>query len=72
MQDENHLIKERKKKLQDLRDMGVNPYAYSYDTTHHAKKVLELFQDELSEGEFDETVVKIAGRVMEKRDMGKE
>lgn len=62
---ENHLIKERKRKLEELRKLGVEPFEYRYDRTHTTKQVLEDY-DKL-EGKS----VKVAGRIMTSRDMGK-
>ncbi len=62
---ENRLIKERKKKLKELIDKGIEPYEYSYDRTHFSKDVVEKFD------ELDDSNVKVCGRIMSMRDLGK-
>ncbi|MDZ7806605.1 MAG: lysine--tRNA ligase [Gracilimonas sp.] len=63
----------RREKLEQLHELGVNPYPYSFDVTHTSKQILgnekELIRDEETNPDSD-TVV-IAGRVMTKRIMGK-
>ena len=39
----NQLIAFRKEKLEKLRANGVNPYPYSYDTTHTSQAILNDF-----------------------------
>ncbi len=60
------LIQTRMEKLDQLRDLGVEPYAYSYDVTHYAKDINQNYE------KYAETVdVKLAGRLMAIRRMGK-
>ena len=61
------LMEERRKKLKALRDLGINPYPYGYESRHHAGTLLDGF-DKLSK---KKTVVKAAGRIMSLRRMGK-
>ncbi len=57
----------RRKSLQTLRDMGIEPYpAAEFPVTGHSKEIKENFKDE---GDVRE--VSIAGRVMSRRIMGK-
>ena len=56
----------RREKLQELRDMGRDPFVQeTYNVTAHSKDIKENF--EAMEGE----EVAIAGRIMRKRIMGK-
>ncbi|MBQ9910308.1 MAG: lysine--tRNA ligase [Lachnospiraceae bacterium] len=65
-QDLNQLLKIRHDKLQQLRDEGKDPYVITkYDQDTHAKDVREHFED------YEGKTVKIAGRLMSKRVMGK-
>ena len=65
-QDINQLLKVRREKLAALQEAGKDPFQITkYDVTHHSTDIKERF-DEL-EGK----VVRIAGRVMSKRVMGK-
>ena len=41
MTSEEMLIKERAKKLQELRTRGKEPYPYAYEQRHHAKEINE-------------------------------
>lgn len=60
------LIQTRKEKLDQLRDLGVDPYAYSFDVTHYAEEINTNYE------EYAETVdVRLAGRIMAIRRMGK-
>ncbi len=61
------LIQTRRQKLKNLREKGINPYPYRYERTHLVSEALEDF-DALSK---EETVIRIAGRIMLKRKMGK-
>ncbi len=70
IEEENRLIKERVDKLKALRELGVNPYPYSFDKTHHAKDILSKY-DKLKPEEKTEDNVSVAGRIMTLRNMGK-
>ncbi len=64
--DMNQLKKVRREKLAELQENGKNPFVITkYDVTHHAVDIKERY-DEL-EGQ----QVTLAGRVMQKRVMGK-
>jgi len=65
-QDElNVLIKRRKDELTELKSRGVEPFAYEFDTNSNSKKIKDEFIDE------EKKEVKIAGRLMALRKMGK-
>lgn len=66
MQDANELMVERVKKLTQLKESGINPYPYSFNTNSNSKYILENFDFINSEQEFI-----LAGRVMLLRRMGK-
>jgi len=61
------LIRIRYNKARQIEAEGVNPYPYKFDRTHTTDQVLEQF-DQLVE---QETSIKLAGRLMLVRDMGK-
>jgi len=65
MDEMNELWQVRLDKLAQLRDFGVEPYADRYQRTHMAQEILDNF--ETLEGQ----EVKVAGRMMSKRDQGK-
>ena len=65
-QDLNHLRKVRREKLAELQANGQNPFEITkYDVTHHSREIKDNF--ETLEGK----TVSIAGRIMQKRVMGK-
>ena len=64
--DENHLIKIRKEKLQELKKQGKNPFEITkYNRTHTSEDVKNNF------AELEGKDVSIAGRIVAKRIMGK-
>lgn len=68
---ENPLRLEKKRKLQNLRDLNINPYPYKYERTGEAADIKAKFS-ELEDGEKKNDITfKVAGRVMTKRPMGK-
>jgi lysyl-tRNA synthetase class 2 len=70
MEDEHRLVAERKKKLNDLREMGINPYPTKFKKTHAAKELTEKYSSLNKEEETQDHVI-IAGRIVGMRDMGK-
>ncbi|MCB0394143.1 MAG: lysine--tRNA ligase [Bdellovibrionales bacterium] len=68
---ENPLRAEKRRKLHDMREAGINPFPYSFERTTSVAEIREKFPN-LETGEVRENeVVKIAGRLMTKRPMGK-
>jgi len=67
---ENNLIRERKKKLEEIKNMGINPYPYSFKTTHHSSEILKKYSDLEKESKTKDKV-SVAGRIMAMRKMGK-
>lgn len=64
--DMNQLKKVRREKLSELQKNGKNPFVITkYDVTHHASDILENYE------ELEGQKVILAGRVMQKRVMGK-
>ncbi|MBC7823644.1 MAG: lysine--tRNA ligase [Candidatus Parcubacteria bacterium] len=60
----------RLEKVEQLKQLGVNPYAYQWQSTHHAAELQEKYAD-LASGEEVEIEVAIAGRIMARRVFGK-
>ena len=57
----------RRRSLEELRALGINPYpADEYVVTGYAREILDTFQDDAPRRE-----VRVAGRVMGRRIMGK-
>ena len=61
------VVRDRIAKLEALRERGVEPYAYSFDRTHSAAEALALLGEGMEEGE----TVRVAGRLVALRNMGK-
>lgn len=57
------LLRVRREKLEQLRELGVDPFGSGYETTHAPGELREDFREELS--------VRVAGRITALRDMGK-
>ncbi|HEY9893420.1 MAG TPA: lysine--tRNA ligase [Candidatus Sericytochromatia bacterium] len=60
----------RLEKVEQLKALGMNPYAYHWESTHHAAQLQEKFAD-LPAGEEADFEVTIAGRIMSRRFSGK-
>ncbi len=60
----------RLEKVEQLKQLKINPYAYRWDSTHHAAELQEKFAD-LPTGEEVDLEVTIAGRIMTRRFLGK-
>ncbi|HIK07796.1 MAG TPA: lysine--tRNA ligase [Trichormus sp. M33_DOE_039] len=60
----------RLEKVEQLKQLGSNPYAYRWESTHHAAQLQEKFAD-LPSGEEVDVEVAIAGRIMARRVFGK-
>ncbi len=54
----------RKNKLDELRELGINPYPYRYEVTHRSVEIKNSFSD------LEGKTVRVAGRVMSKRVFG--
>jgi lysyl-tRNA synthetase class 2 len=61
----NELLKIRREKLQEFRDMGVNPFGGKFEVKDKARQIVEDFES------FEGKKVKLAGRLMAKRGHGK-
>jgi lysyl-tRNA synthetase class 2 len=60
----------RLEKVEQLKEAGLTPYAYKWDSTHHASELQAKYAD-LGNGEEINVEVAIAGRIMARRVMGK-
>jgi lysyl-tRNA synthetase class 2 len=73
---DDRVMADRLAKLERLRERGIEPYAYRYEPTHAAAAALALFRDwdaakADSTAEGPEETVRVAGRIVSKRVMGK-
>jgi len=70
MSREDEIVKERIRKLRELREQEIEPYPYSYEVKNHSSELHEKFKS-LKSGEKTKEHAKIAGRIMGVRDIGK-
>ena len=64
------LTQEKLRKLQEIRDMNINPYPHTYTRTHTAEEVHKSHES-LAAEEHSGKKAKVAGRIMNLRRMGK-
>ncbi len=67
---ENVLREERLKKLESLRRRGIEPYPTGFRRTHTAEQIIREYSH-LKSGEWTNQPVKLAGRIIARRRMGK-
>ena len=60
----------RIEKIAQIKELGLNPYAYKWESSHHAVELQEKYLD-LAAGEEVEDEVAIAGRIRARRVFGK-
>ncbi len=60
----------RIEKVQQIKDLGLNPYAYKWEVSHYAQPLQEKYA-ELANGEEVADTVSVAGRIMARRVFGK-
>ena len=70
MERNSNLIQQRRSKLEDIRNLGIDPYPYKYLVKDFSAEIIGKFNDRQ---EFDENQfpVKMAGRIMSIRGHGK-
>ncbi len=68
----NELLQIRRNKLDELRGLGIDPFGQKFERTHHAGGIFKAYEDKSKEElEALSAEVSIAGRIMQKREMGK-
>jgi lysyl-tRNA synthetase, class II len=68
---DNPIKAEKRKKLTAMREKGINPYPYTFDKTAHIEKIIADFSSIATGEKKPESIFRIAGRLMTKREMGK-
>ncbi|MDP8239306.1 MAG: lysine--tRNA ligase [Candidatus Hatepunaea meridiana] len=66
-EDLDHVMQARRIKLEKIKELGINPFPYSYDRSHTVEEVKEKFEKLL----VAEISISIAGRIISLRLMGK-
>ncbi|MFA5258510.1 MAG: lysine--tRNA ligase [Candidatus Pacearchaeota archaeon] len=67
---QDQIINERKKKIEELQKLGVNPYPHKYEPKDYSSEIKEK-HSKLKENQKTKDKAKIAGRTMTVRDLGK-
>ncbi|MBU3913556.1 MAG: lysine--tRNA ligase [Nanoarchaeota archaeon] len=67
---EEEILKERLRKIEELRKVGINPFPYYYNQENHAAELQEKYKKLKNESRTKDNV-KVAGRVIVIRDIGK-
>ncbi|MGE5300280.1 MAG: OB-fold nucleic acid binding domain-containing protein, partial [Acidobacteriota bacterium] len=72
MEEINELIKQRIRKVEELKEMGVQPYGQPFPAADHAADLIEKYRD-TSKEELEAGAVEcsLAGRIVAMRDFGK-
>ena len=63
-------MEQRREKLEEIRQLGVEPYPYKYSPTHTTEEIREQFA-EVGDQPDETNSVRVAGRIMTRRDHGK-
>lgn len=71
VEEKTNLVQERLAKIEKIQKLGHNPYPYSYDVDSKITDIKQKYEDKLQAHEQTKDYVKIAGRIMLKRGMGK-
>lgn len=67
---QDEIVRERLRKIEELRKAGINPYPYSFDKKNSFAE-LQKEHEKLKPEQKSKSVTKTAGRLMSFRDMGK-
>ena len=70
MEAPSNVIAQRREKLEEIRNLGANPYPYRYSPTHTTSEIHQQFAA-IQETPDESKPICIAGRIMTKRDHGK-
>ena len=70
MEESNDLMRQRKEKVNEIREAGINPYPHQYKPTHSTSLIHKQFEEADATPD-EKNKVTIAGRIMTKRDHGK-
>ena len=65
------LEEQRLSKLQELSDLGINPYPLRVNRTHKVSQAIETFLEFEGKEKLEEKAVSVCGRIVSVRDMGK-
>ena len=66
---EEQIIENRIRKIKELKEQGINPYQNRFDVKNYSEELHEKYR-KLGKDKITNDKVKIAGRIMIKRDLG--
>jgi len=67
---EELIVNERKRKLEELRKLGINPYPHRFEVKNYSSEIKERYE-KLKINEKAKEKVSVAGRIITIRDLGK-
>jgi lysyl-tRNA synthetase, class II len=67
---QDEVVQERLKKIAEIRKQGINPYPYKYSPSASSSSLQTKYAS-IKPEEYTKDTVKVAGRVMTRRDLGK-
>ena len=67
---EDQIVRERLRKLKELKEQGIDPYPHRYDVKDYSADLQEKHKS-LKKGSKISTKASVAGRLMSFRDLGK-
>lgn len=65
------IMEQRKEKMEELRKMGVNPFAYKYERSHMVEDIIKKYSKIKAGERFEKEEARIAGRIRSMRVHGK-
>ena len=67
---QDQITNERLRKLKELKEQGINPYPNKYEKSHNSSELQEKYSS-LKPEQHTKDKVKVAGRLMASRELGK-
>ncbi len=68
---EDHLLRQRHERIEQIRQLGFAPYGHAFDATHRVDTIWQEFGDKTAEELTGRVEVRISGRIQSLRRMGK-
>ena len=68
---EDELLRQRHERLAQIRGLGFDPYGHAFDFSHGIPQILKNYGDKTAEELADKVEVRVAGRILTVRRMGK-
>ncbi len=71
--EENEVTLQRLAEIEQLHGQGINPFGQRFDRTHNTRQAIDFFtcSEDLSQERFETEPVRLAGRLLNLRQMGK-